>query len=232
MNAIILAAGMGSRFHEITKNNHKALLPIDNMPNIERTITFLKSTGIEEIIIVVGHMGHMFEYLKEKYNVTLVHNEKYKEYNNIYSLYVARSYFSDSYVIDADVVLFENIFSKEIKRSCYFTVQREKCDDMEWCPIEIDGRVKKMKITNDFIPSMLGISFWTKNDCEMIKGKLKEYHKEEILSKPSLYWDHIPVEILDHLDVTTIKIEDGIAYEMDTIENYHYILKKYDERLD
>lgn len=232
MNAIILAAGLGSRFHDITKNNHKALLTIDSVPNIERTITFLKSTGIEEIIIVVGHMSHMFEYLKEKYNVTLVHNDKYKEYNNIYSLYVARSYFADSYVIDADVVLFENIFSKMIKRSCYFTIQREQCDDMEWCPIEIDGRVKKMEITNKYIPSMLGISFWTKRDCEKIKEKLKEYYKDDLLSNPSLYWDHIPVEILECLDVTTIKIQDGIAYEMDTVDNYHYILKKYREQLD
>ena len=38
MNAIILAAGLGSRLKELTKNKHKALFEIEGVPNIERTL--------------------------------------------------------------------------------------------------------------------------------------------------------------------------------------------------
>ena len=49
MNAIILAAGLGSRLKELTKNKHKALFEIEGIPNIERTINFLNEINIKEI---------------------------------------------------------------------------------------------------------------------------------------------------------------------------------------
>ena len=63
MNAIILAAGLGSRFEEWTKTKHKALLPINKVPNLERTIQFLIEAKINEIYIVTGHLANQFEYL-------------------------------------------------------------------------------------------------------------------------------------------------------------------------
>lgn len=126
MNAIILAAGLGSRFQEITKNNHKALLPIGGIPNIERTIQYLKEANIHEIYIVTGHMANMFSYLEEKYDVTLVFNDKYNIYNNIRSLQVALSVFNDSFVIDADVVLLENIFMNKPKKVAIIQFKEKK----------------------------------------------------------------------------------------------------------
>ena len=87
MNAIILAAGLGSRFQDITKNNHKALLPIGGIPNVERTIQYLHESEIKDITIVVGHMHHLFNYLIDKYQVKLIYNDHYADYNNLYSFY-------------------------------------------------------------------------------------------------------------------------------------------------
>ena len=55
MNAIILAAGLGSRFKDITKKEHKSLLKIGDKPNLERTIEYLTDVKVEKIIIVVGY---------------------------------------------------------------------------------------------------------------------------------------------------------------------------------
>ena len=51
MNAIILAAGLGSRFKDITKKEHKSLLKIGDKPNLERTIEYLTDAKVEKIII-------------------------------------------------------------------------------------------------------------------------------------------------------------------------------------
>ena len=84
MNAIILAAGLGSRFKDITKKEHKSLLKIGGKPNLERTIEYLTDAKVEKIIIVVGYLKEKFDYLKEKYGdiIEFVYNDKYREYNN------------------------------------------------------------------------------------------------------------------------------------------------------
>ncbi|MXN87778.1 NTP transferase domain-containing protein [Pasteurella canis] len=225
MNAIILAAGLGSRFKEITKNTHKALLPIDGMPNIERTITYLKQAGIDNIYIVTGHLSEQFNYLSEQYGCHLLYNEKYKDYNSIYSFAVAKTYFSDSYIIDSDVVLFRNIFLNPPETSCYFVVKRPKSEDKEWVPILNDaGKIIKIEVTNAHLPSLLGVSFWSKNDSDIIKKKLEAYLCPTILSQSALYWDNIPMEVITELDVRTIELSPSDGYEMDNLIQYEFIL--------
>lgn len=225
MNAIILAAGLGSRFKDVTKNNHKALLPIGDVPNIERTIGYLRDFGVYDITIVTGHMSKLFDYLKYKYGCNLIFNEKYKIYNNIYSFYKAIDHFNDTIIIDADIVLLDNIFVKK-KESFYYTVLREENEDYEWVPIEDNkGRVIGMDITNEYKPSMLGISYWNNEACKIIKSKVDSYMDEKILLNPKLYWDNIPINLFNKIYVTTHFVSDNLAAEMDTIENYNEICK-------
>lgn len=229
MNAIILAAGLGSRFKDITKKTHKALLPIENIPNIERTIRFLKEANIDDIYIVTGHLSEQFQYLEEKYQCKLVHNPKYSEYNNIYSFYLVNDVFGDSYMIDSDVVLFDNIFDNDkLEDSHYFTIPRPKSENKEWIPIVgNDGKVVEMEISNREDYSLLGISFWKQSDAEIIKQKMKsEFLAGEKLENPKLYWDDIPISLLSQLNIEVIKKSLSEAYEIDNIDDYNFINNK------
>jgi len=58
LEAVVLAAGPGKRFMNLTKYIPKPLLPVANKPIIERLLRNLKSAGVESVIIVVGHLGH------------------------------------------------------------------------------------------------------------------------------------------------------------------------------
>ncbi len=55
---VILAAGHGARLGPFGKQNPKPIIPIANKPLIIYQIETLKSLGIEEIIVVVGHLGY------------------------------------------------------------------------------------------------------------------------------------------------------------------------------
>ena len=58
MQAIILAAGKGTRLGGLLQGKPKPLLPIKGVPMIGRTIkSLLKITEITEIIIITGHMS-------------------------------------------------------------------------------------------------------------------------------------------------------------------------------
>ena len=124
MKAIILAAGLGTRLRPMTENTPKALVQVNQKPLIEYQIEFLKEKGINEIIIIVGYLKEQFDYLKEKYGVRLVFNDKYADYNNFYSLYLVKEELANSYVIDADNYLFKNMFRNDLTRSTYFSVYR------------------------------------------------------------------------------------------------------------
>ena len=224
MNAIILAAGLGSRLKEITKSKHKALIEIKGIPNIERTILYLKEAGIDEIYIVTGYLSSQFEYLTYKYGCKLIKNNKYREYNNIYSFYLASKYLSDSYVIDSDVVLFKNIFLDKPVFSTYYTIIRPESDELEWNPILNEkGIVTDIIISSRHLPSLLGISFWNLGDSKKILAELEKYNKLSILEDSKLYWDNIPMSLLGSMEIRVRELSICDAYEMDNIMHYKFI---------
>ena len=69
MKAIILAGGRGKRLRPITDKIPKPLILINNKPLIERTINYLKTYGITEIIVSSGYKSDLIEkFLKKKKN--------------------------------------------------------------------------------------------------------------------------------------------------------------------
>lgn len=227
MNAIILAAGLGSRFEEWTKTKHKALLPINKVPNIERTIQFLIEAKINEIYIVTGHLANQFEYLTKKFpGVKLIFNKMYKEYNSIYSFKLALPFFGDSFIIDADTVFLENIFlNLKPIQSTYFTIIRIDQEN-EWCPIlDNNQKVIDIKITDEQLPSLSGVSFWEMQDCKIIKQNFSNYLQSNNLKKPSLYWDNIPLDLIETLNITIFQLKQNTLYEMDNQKDYLKIIK-------
>lgn len=55
MQAIILAAGMGRRLGELTKNNTKCMIEVNGISLIDRLLTQLSHLKLNKIIIVTGY---------------------------------------------------------------------------------------------------------------------------------------------------------------------------------
>ena len=207
MRAIILAAGLGTRLRPMTDNTPKALIKVKGKPLVEYQIEFLKEKGIDEIIVVVGYLHEQFDYLKEKYNVELVFNEKYAEYNNFYSLYLVKEYLADSYVIDADNYLFKNMFNE------WFWIYG---DDYKVQDIIVDSKAGRI---------LSGVSFWDKKTAEKIVSFIDEsYASNEFMN---LYWDNMVKDNIEKLDVYVEELEPNSIYEIDSVKDY----KKLEEIL-
>lgn len=228
MKALILAAGMGTRIPEISKESHKALIINQGKTNIEQSIEYLLEVGVEKIGVITGHNAHLFCFLEDKYpEVTLIFNKEYQTLNNLYSFQLGLDYFDDSFVLDADVILRKNIFKKDID-SFYYTIQRVSDEQNEWIPILEDGRVISMEISNAYKPSMLGISYWNNEACAIFKNYLQRVD-HSAFEDPKQYWDHIPLLFYKELVVKTKEINRNDAIEVDTPEDYQAYLQMLKE---
>ena len=105
--AIFLAAGFGSRLVPITLNTPKPLVLVNGKKIIETLLDAVVKAEIPEIIIVTGYLNEQFEILLKKYpNIKFIYNKKYNEANNISSAYLVRDKFSNSYVLESDLYLY------------------------------------------------------------------------------------------------------------------------------
>ena len=57
MQAIILAAGMGKRLKELTRNNTKCMVRVNGVTLIERMLRQIEKQCMTRIIIVIGYEG-------------------------------------------------------------------------------------------------------------------------------------------------------------------------------
>ncbi len=111
MQAIILAAGMGRRLGEYTKENTKCMLPVNGVKLIDRVLTQLSSLSLNRVVIVVGYKGqNLINYIGNRYDdklrIEYVNNPIYDKTNNIYSLALAKDKLQedDTLLIESDLI--------------------------------------------------------------------------------------------------------------------------------
>ena len=115
MQAVILAAGMGKRLKELTRDNTKCMVQVNGVTLISRLLHQLEGRQLSRVIIVVGYQGQkLMDYigtLDLQIPVVFVENPIYDKTNNIYSLALAKDW-----LCREDTLLFESdlIFEDEV----------------------------------------------------------------------------------------------------------------------
>ena len=118
MQAIILAAGMGRRLGEYTKDNTKCMLSVNGERLIDRLLKQLSFLQLNRVIIVVGYKGqNLIDYIGNRYEnrlkIEYVNNPIYDKTNNIYSLALAKEHLQedDSLLIESDLIFDDKMFN-------------------------------------------------------------------------------------------------------------------------
>ena len=118
MQAIILAAGMGRRLGEYTKDNTKCMLPVNGVRLIDRLLAQLSKQDLNRVVIVVGYQRqNLIDYIGNRYDgqlkIEFVENPIYDKTNNIYSLALAKDKLQedDTLLIESDLIFDEGMFS-------------------------------------------------------------------------------------------------------------------------
>lgn len=226
-NAVILAAGLSSRFVPLSYEKPKGLLTVKGEVLIERQIRQLKERGIDEIIVVVGHMKEQFEYLRSAFGVILVETNEYLTRNNHSSIYAAKSYLKNTIITSSDLYFSQNIF----QRYAY---------DSYYCTLYVSGKTAERGIETDDddritatfygdrccdIWITLGYAYFSSRFSQnMLEILEKEYAMPQTAGK---FWADIQDEHLDVLYMYAKRVADHIIYEFDSVEELRLFDEKY-----
>lgn len=220
MNAIILAAGKGSRMRKDGYSTPKPLLPILGVPNLERTVWMLHEFGIEDITVLCNsEFLEQYRFLQERYRCHILHNPIYR--NTLYSMNQAIDLFHDTFVIEGDLVLARNIFSRQ-DNSFYYVMRYPQCGEDAWHPILEGEQITSFQIGYSNEPCLLGVSFWAQKDCPLVKSVLREYFTEENFKNDSIFWDDCITSVLRQIPIRVREVSSSDACEMNTGIEYKF----------
>ena len=106
MIGMVLAAGAGRRLRPDTDSIPKTLLPVAGETTIlDIALRNLAAAGLPEIAVVVGHAAEVVAErapaMERAHGVklTLIHNDRAQEWNNAYSLWLAREYLTEGVLL-------------------------------------------------------------------------------------------------------------------------------------
>lgn len=215
-NAIIMAAGLSSRFAPLSYEYPKALLKVKGEVLIERQIKQLQEVGIKDITVVVGYKKEQFYYLIDKYQVTIVENPEYNQRNNHSSLYYVREQLANTYICSADNYFTENVFESHVPHA-YYSAIFEPGETDEWAlQTDATGLITDVKIGGQDSWVMLGHVFFSKNFSKKFVEILNNIY--DLPETAPLLWESIYADYIKELPMFIRKYSNEIIFEFDSLD--------------
>lgn len=226
MRLIILNSGMGSRLKNLTKNNPKALVQLDeNQTIFSRAVSILSKFNFSEIIITTGYLNNVLEsYAKKMFpNITFkfVYNPMYDKTNYIKSLDIIDDEFEE------DIVLLHGdlVFSEDVANN---VVNSKKSTVVIDSLINLPKNDFKAKIDNNLV-KYIGVDYFGNSavacqpfykllaeDWETWKNKIHEYCEN---GNVNVYAETALNELTDVIQLNPLDICGDLCNEVDTVED-------------
>ena len=215
-NAVILAAGLSSRFAPISYERPKGLLRVRGEILIERQIEQLKAAGVSDIVVVVGYRKEAFFYLEDKYGVRIVINRDYAERNNSSSIMLVREILGNTYICSSDNYFEVNPFESHVWKA-YYSAQFFEGSTDEWCmETGAHGRITKVEIGGSDAWGMIGHAYFDREFSSRFRKILEtEYDLPETRGK---LWEHLYIDHIREFDMRIRRYDPPVIHEFDSLD--------------
>lgn len=229
-NAVIMAAGMSSRFAPLSYEKPKALLAVKGEILIEREIRQLQAAGITDITMVVGYMKEKLFYLGDKYGIDIVVNEDYYRYNNTSSLMLVTNKLDNTYICSSDNYFTENPFEPYVYRAYYSAVYSAGKTDEYCLSYDNKDRITGVTIGGENAWYMLGHVYFDRNFSKKFADILiREF--EQPVTKSGL-WEDLYIRHISELDMYIRKYDENVIKEFDSLDELRSFDEKYLDNVD
>ena len=246
MQAIILAAGTGSRIPHITKHKPKGFILLGDKTLIEMSLDKLIKHGIKDIRIVAGYKSEFYENLAKKYNgiVSVVKNEDYEITGSMHSLYVARNDISKDFLLLESDILYdeagiEALLTAQQKDVVLASGTTNSGDEVY---IEVDKNsflVNVSKKSSDLASIHSEFTGLNKISISTYEKMCLIYEENSDRWSDKLEYEQFAIrKVSEFLDFYVLKIDDYLWCEIDEVQHlerakkyiYPSITKKENER--
>lgn len=227
MNAVLLAAGKGSRISKNIPNIPKSTLDVGGKPLIERTVGMMIEKGIR-VTVVVGYEHIRIEELLKDYDVNIVYNPFFDVTNSIGSLWMARKYLTDDDVIlaNADVfwseTLLDYLLSK--KQDAVMLADRSRVDEGDYFFATKNGKLvnygKELK-RDERDCEYVGIAKLSRQFVPTFVERLDEMVSNQ---QHDCWWENVLYSLAWKQEINVADVEGRFWAEIDYIEDYYRIL--------
>ncbi|MFQ6050734.1 MAG: NTP transferase domain-containing protein [Candidatus Hydrothermarchaeota archaeon] len=220
MEALILAAGDGTRMGLFTARTPKVLLEVNGEPIIVKTLNSLKNIGISRVIVVVGYLGdRIIKYLGDAWKGLRIDYALSDWYGDgiVRSIIKARDYIDESFLL----LLGDNIFEEELLRNLAnasgdFILPVDKDLSREGLRIRYDFEGKIIEWGNELIEYngiAIGASLCSPVVFEAYEEVLRNDKADRLDCVPWLYENGYSVKILE--------VYNKKWFDVDTLEDLY-----------
>lgn len=221
-----MAAGTSSRFVPLSSERPKGLLEVNGEVLIERQIRQLKEAGISDITIVVGYKSELFDYLIDKFGVSLVYNEDFRRYNNTSSVVRVLDRLNDTYLCSSDNYFTKNVFLEDPTESYYSALYAEG-QTKEYC-LSTDEKdyIGSVSIGGRDSWYMVGHVYFSDDFSRKFREILTHDYKEE--STRQGYWEDVYIKHISELPKMKIhRYKEHDIEEFDSLDELRLFDKSY-----
>ncbi|MFA5337014.1 MAG: aminotransferase class I/II-fold pyridoxal phosphate-dependent enzyme [Candidatus Omnitrophota bacterium] len=172
MQAIILAAGMGKRMGELTRDNTKCMVKVNGFTLIERMLRQLDKFHLNKIVIVIGYKGDNLKKFISTLNINTpveyVVNPIYDKTNNIYSLRLARDFLfiDDTILLESDLIFEDNVITKLLNAdypNLALVAKYENWMDGSAVTVDSEDNIKRFILPAEFLFAEIPFYYKTVN---------------------------------------------------------------------
>jgi len=139
--AIILAAGRGGRLGALTSERPKCLLRVGVRSLLEQQLEALRGQGLDSVVVVAGYRAEAVE-AELNGRARLLLNPRHAETNSLFSLWLAREFAADGFVLLNADVLFDPEILRRVLDSPHpeaLAVERREKFSPEEMKVELHG---------------------------------------------------------------------------------------------
>lgn len=237
MQAIVLAAGMGKRLGDLTKEDTKCMVKVNGVRLVDRLMRQLSSLSLSRIVFVIGYQGERLKhYLIRNYEgikIEFVENRIYDQTNNIYSLFLAKKFLQeeDTLLLESDLIFDDSFFSM-ILNSPYSNValvaKYETWMDGTMVLLDDDNNIISFVPKKAFCYDDIDVYYKTVNIYKFSKEFLRNQYVPFLDAYTKAlgnneYYEQVlrVITLLDKCELKALPLNGQKWYEIDDIQDLH-----------